>query len=917
MNTAPFLNAAAGFHESPAAHASLRLVGPEVASTAAPRDHGRMWVSDAQGLDATELLERSGQLGELTDRLADVIGTPRGWVILVRGEAGIGKTALLHGFRGSLNRAVRVLWAACDPLFTPRPLGPLLDVARSVGGELRAQLDRGAKPHDVAAALMSELEAPAPTVLILEDLHWADEATLDVVRLVSQRVRSLPVLLVVTYRDEQVHRSHPLRIVLGELAGGDRVRRVELRGLSRASVAALAEGSTVDPDLLYDRTSGNPFFVTEALAADTDGVPGTVRDAVLARAARLSAPARATLDAVAVVPQRTEVWLLEALVAGTLDALEECLSSGMLRGDEGGIAFRHELARLAIQESLAPDRAVALHRRALAALADPNMGSPDLARLAHHAEAAADAPAVLRYAPAAAEHASAVGSPREAQEQYGRALRFAQGLRPELRADLLERFGDAAYLTDMREEGVQALTDALSVHRARGDLRRQGIALRLKSRLLTCMGRTAEAKAAAVEAIGLLEQCAPGADLARAYSALSHTCMLADDTDETLLWGERAIALAERVGDTEALVNALNNVGTNELNRGLAAGRVKLERSLALARQAALGPDAGRAYINLVGALARHREWAQADQYLDPGIEYCREHGLEAWLKCLVAGKASARLAQGCWDDAAELAASILDGPHDSVVGPRHDALLVLALVRARRGDPQVWPLLDEAQAITDDVGDLQFLAPTAAARAEALWLEGRSDAVAAETQRALDLALALSEPGFAGELALWRRRAGLLTEPPPGVDELYREQLSGDWSRAADAWREHGCVYEAALALADSDDTAALRRALDHLQELGARPAAAIAARRLRELGEHGLPRGPRPQTRENPAGLTARQLQVLPLLAEGLRNAEIAQRLVVSPKTVDHHVSAILGKLGVHSRGEAVAEAGRLGLT
>ncbi|HEX3976565.1 MAG TPA: AAA family ATPase, partial [Solirubrobacteraceae bacterium] len=411
-----------------------------------------MWsVGDAPGLEATELLERSGQLGELTDRLGDLVGHPQGWVVLVRGEAGIGKTALLHAFCGSLPRSVRVLWAACDPLFTPRPLGPLLDIARTVGGELRGQLDQGAKPHDVAAALMSELETPAPTVLVLEDVHWADEATLDVVRLVSQRVRTLPVLLVVTYRDEQVHRAHPLRMLLGELAGAAHVRRVELRGLSREAVATLAQGSTVDPDLLYDRTAGNPFFATEALAADTDGVPDTVRDAVLARAARLSPSAHATLDAVAVVPQRAEVWLLEAVVGDELEALEECLGSGMLRDDDGAIAFRHELARLAVAESLMPDRAVALHRRALAALSDPEIGAPDLARLAHHAEAADDAPSVLRYAPAAAEHAFAVGSPREAQEQYARALRFARGLRPELRADLLERFGDAAYLTDMRE----------------------------------------------------------------------------------------------------------------------------------------------------------------------------------------------------------------------------------------------------------------------------------------------------------------------------------------------------------------------------------------------------------------------------------------------------------------------------------
>ena len=234
---------------------------------------------------------------------------------------------------------------------------------------------------------------------------------------------------------------------------------------------------------------------------------------------------------------------------------------------------------------------------------------------------------------------------------------------------------------------------------------------------------------------------------------------------------------------------------------------------------------------------------------------------------------------------------------------------------RARRGDPGYWPLLDRAQAIADEVGDLQFLGPAATARAEALWLEGRAEAIAAETQTAYDLAVRRSEPWSAGELALWRRRGRVADAPPEDVDELCRAQLRGDWSRAADKWRELGCVYEAALALADSDDTTALRRALGDLQELGARPAASIAARRLRELGERGLPRGPGPGRRENPAGLTARQLEVLPLLAEGLRNAEIAERLVVSPKTVDHHVSAILGKLGVRSRMEAAAEADRLG--
>jgi DNA-binding CsgD family transcriptional regulator/tetratricopeptide (TPR) repeat protein len=867
-------------------------------------------MSDRSG----ELLERSGQLSALSEHLSAVLAGSGGRLVFVAGEAGVGKTVLLRQFCDEKDQLARVLWGACDALLTPGPLGPLFDIAEVTGEELAELVTSGARPHEIVGALVRELDR-RPAVLVFEDVHWADEATLDVLKLLGRRIQGARALALASYRNDGLDHQQPLRIVLGELAGERAIDRLEIHPLSAPAVAKLAEPHGVDAEDLYLKTNGNPFFVNEVLATGGEQIPSTVRDAVLARAARLSTAARRLTEAAAIVPKQAEVWLLEALAEDAVGRLEECLASGMLVATPEGVAFRHELARLTIEGTLAPDRRLTLHHLALEALAAPPIGTPDLARLANHAEAAGDAAAVLRFAPRAAERASSLGAHREAAAQYTRALRFGDVLPVGERADLLESCAYERYLSNQFGEAIEAQQSALACRRGLADVRKEGDSLRSLARLLGFAGRTEEAAAAAHEAVTLLEQLEPGRELAMAYGKLSQRYLNWEDLEAAVEWGTRALDLAKRLDDEEIVVYALTSIGAAEFRTGSADGREKLERSLELAQKSDLEDHVGRAFLNLAWLSTRQRLLTLADQYLEAGLDYCRERGLDYWGLSLRACRARSELNRGHWSRAADTAALVLRDPRTSPV-PRVLSLVVQGLVRARRGDPEVWPLLDTALARAEPTGELQQIAPVAAARAEAAWLESRNHDAVAATETALDLALRGRATWEIGELAHWRRLAGHQNESPVSAAEPYALQMSGDCVRAAELWTEIGCPYESALALADAEDDGLLRQALGSFQEMGAAPAAAIVARRLRDRGARGLPRGPRPTTRQNPAGLTARELEVLELVVKGLRNAEIAERLFLSEKTVGHHVSAILRKLDVRTRGEAGAEAVRLGL-
>ena len=865
---------------------------------------------------SASFLERDEALVALAAWSSAVRDDGAGRLVFVCGEAGVGKTLLLRNFCDHLPVEVRALWGSCDPLFTPRPLGPLVDIAQVTGGALDKLVRREARPHEVTEGLLHELATAPPTVVVFEDLHWADEGTLDVLRLLGRRVGATPMLLIASYRDDELERTHPLRVVLGELATSDDVSRLKLQPLSQAAVARLAERSPVDADELFRSTTGNPFFVSEVLASGPGAIPETVRDAVLARASRLSPRARKVLDAAAVFPQSAEIWLLEGLAGEAVDSLDECVDSGMLRPQAEGVAFRHELARIAVEESLSPQRRLLLHQRAVAVLLDPPYGEPDAARVTHHALAAGERQTVLLFAPIAAARAASVGAHREAAALYEQALRFADGLPPEQRAELLDRRSHECYTTDQSTEAIEAAQAALAYRRALGDKRREGDALRWLSQILWCPGRVAECERAGREAVAVLEELPSGPELARAYSNLAFICNAANSYDEAARFGRRALDLAERLDDSAIRAVALVCVGSTETGLGSHAGIETLMRGLALAESEGRDGLVGDLYLGLAGASVALRDYAAAERYLEDGFRHCSDHGLELTRLYLLAERARFELGRARWDAATDAASAVLRVPRASTT-PRIIALVVVALTRARRGDPGHAALLEEAWELAAPTGELLRIAPVTAARAETAWLEGRHSEVDEITGPALALAIARQVPGVIAEVACWRRRAGIVEPPPVDAPEPYAAQLAGDWSRAARLWTELGCPYEAALALGDAGGEEDLRRSHEELLRLGAHTAATLVAHRLRERGARSLPRGPRPATRDNPAQLTARELEVLERVAQGLRNSEIAELLVLSEKTVGHHVSAILRKLKVQNRREAGAEARRLGLT
>ena len=855
------------------------------------------------------LLERAQVLDDLSGFLADA-AAGEGRLVLIAGEAGIGKTSVVRQLSDVHRADAWLLAGACDNLTAPSPLAPVADIARAVDPDLGQMLADRAPADRIFARVLDLLTRPGKPVLVtIEDAHWADESTLDLLRFLGRRITRTRALLVVTYRDDEHAQDSPLAVVLGDLATAAGVHRLTLEALTPQAVRQLAAGRDPDPAALYRMTGGNPFYVTEVLAAAPASLPATISDAVRARLSRLSPQARSTVEAAAVIGRGIDHRLLGAVAATGTGGLDECIARGLLSWADGQMMFRHELTRAAVLDGIAPARRADLHRRVLEILASAPVPPESLATLAHHAHEAGDRAATFTYAAAAAHQAAKLGAHREAAAQYRRALRSVDDPASSDLASLYEAQARECFLAGAIEEAVSAARRAIAIRTRDGDAVMAADDTRLLAALLWSTSQRSAALPAAAQAVAALEVHPAGPELAAAYVTLAGLHSQAANAGEAVAWAQRADRLAATLGDTAVQARALRIIGAARLCGPAEDGWPQLELALSLAAKADLHDETAAAYSTLVWFGAMHRQFGPYDRYATDALAFCAEHDLTVHELDLLASRCVELVHRGRWDQADEAAADLLRRLPRSRAD-RIQPLYLLGRVRARRGE-RPWEVLDEALAIAAPRNELQHVGNVRAVRAEAAWLEGRLDGAAAEAAAAYELALAAQDPWILGELALWRWRGEALDSLPDVVGpHPYGLQIRGDWEAAAQAWERLGCPFEQAAALLDSDEEPALRTALAIFTGLRAQPCASMAARKLRRMGVRDVPRGPQEATRHHWLGLTRREAQVLELLGAGCTDAQIADRLFLSSKTVSNHVTAILAKLGVRTRQEAAGK-------
>lgn len=853
------------------------------------------------------LAERDTELARLASLLNQT--EPSGRVVALCGEAGIGKTALLREFAKRHSESCQCIWGICDALFTPRPLGPVLDIALALG-EFRTDRARAGGPALFQHIFSKLIEIEKSVVVILEDVHWADIGTLDFIRFLGRRIAFSRANMIVSFRNDELGRDHPLQRVLGDIPN-DQIDRIELKPLSLGAVSKMAKESGRDAEHLLATTGGNPFFLSEILASPDVArqVPASVQDAVNSRLAYLSPKQIALLEALSIIP----VPIVPKIHCGWIDGYEgllhECLRRSILvELPDGRLRFRHELARLATSQRCSSIELRNLHCNHLAhLLRDP--GKSDAGELLHHSLGASDPEMVLHFAPIAAENAARLGAHKEAADYLQTALEFIDEAEPEEAAGLYESWAyEAAIAQRIDDRVIEARRHALTLWRALGDYEKIGDNLRHLARLHWYRGEAVKANRYLDEAISLLEQLDNKRMLAFAYAMRSQVHMLASRMDEAVVWGKRALASVEGESAPEVEVHALNTIGTARMFMGDEQGIVDLERSLELSLASNLHEDAARAFTNLSEYAVDMRNLDLAEDVVERGIAFDTEHDLDSWTFYLLGRKAQLRLEQGRLAEAEAICHSVIDTTGQTLL-MKLPARIILARVQVRTGDDQAGLSLEKAHKDALATGEVQYRIPVLFGMLERAWLLN-SPEMASRAIKSLDR---FEPSSFSlwgrAEYAFWlnllRAKPG---SPRHGSSTAFGPALGGNFTQSGKRFAKIGAHSLAQLCFGLSDNPRTVSGGLAELKRQGA----SAAVKRLTALLETRglsrkditLSRGPYRAARENPFGLTAKEMTVLHCLAKGFSNAQIAEEMSRSQRTVEHHVSAILQKLEVENR-------------
>lgn len=874
-------------------------------------------------MGSTRLLEREHLLTALREQaLAGSRGDGR--MVFIGGEAGVGKTSLVNAFSRELASDWTVLTGACEPMTAQRPLGPLLDFAALVSPDLAELATAEPDLYRIFSTLLANLKSSRrPSVLIFEDVHWIDEATLDLLRYLGRRVAACHCLILATYRDYETESTRLLRRLVGDLAGIDSVIRLTIPPLSLTAVTELASEVAVDPAVLHQRTAGNPFYVAELLATGATGVPEKVGEAVFARLSRLSPEALAAIEQASVIVDRDVENDLMYRLIDSPEALDECVGAGLLQARGHALVFRHELVREAVLASMPIGRRRHAHAKVLEILEERHAHLVDepatrlsaelLSVMAHHAMQAGAGAAVLRYAPVAGRLASKFGALNEAQVHFSGTLPFAQELPVLEHAALLDEHANAAFSSNLNEEALASWRHATELLTAPEHAEVRAEFFHNLAFANCAIWQDEEARQALAQAEELVQ------DIQDSYVHGLIACLKAwisyAKGVSSLELARAAVDFAEKNGMKGYLRKARIVAGT-ALAAQVRPHAAKREWREALRISREQGGLSESICHQIVGsALLETYRLAEADFMISEAMELNRERDFDHSLNFATAFHAIIRMHQGRWHEAEEAANWVLTRNRLSKKA-RVWTQLCLGRLNVRRTGTDPQGFLDEVLAVAGVAQRMGLIVMLRCARAERALAAG--DLAAARAEALADLKR-VEDEGSAwhySQLVYWLWKAGGQIPDMSGVKTPFAWQVTGRPGAAAHRWRRLGASYEEGLALAETGDEASLRRALDLFRQLGAQTAAAGVTDSLRKLGARGIPRGPVASTASNEAGLTSRERQVLRLVAEGMRNTEIAERNRVSPRTVDHQVSAVLSKLGVASRTEAVAEAHRRGL-